>query len=85
MKGEWTKPEYLAKIDNGTRSAAAAPYVKYSLWTGAALGVVGGAIFRNVLAGLAGWVLSTLFSLFWWRPSGPGRRRRENAGLSDES
>jgi hypothetical protein len=70
------------KIDNGTRAVAAANYVKWSLFMGAALGFVGAAIFHNIFAGLAGWVVSTIFSLFWWRPNGPGRRRFESAGGS---
>jgi hypothetical protein len=74
------KPSYIAKIDNGVRAAAAENYIRYSLWTGAGLGVVGGLIFHNFLVGLAGWVAATIFSLIWWRPNGPGRKRMERDG-----
>ena len=41
---------------------------------GIGLGILGGLVFRNIWAGLAGGVCSFLFAWWYWRVGGRGRR-----------
>ena len=51
--------------------------VTYALGAALFMAVLGTAVFRNVFAGLAGGLATGLFTLWWWRANGPGRKRLE--------
>jgi hypothetical protein len=57
------------------RETAARNPVSFTIGVALAMGILGVAIFDNVLAGIAGCVSTAAFSWFWWRPGGPGARR----------
>ena len=63
------------KYNRQVRTNAATHPVRFTIVVGLWFALVCGLAFRNVFAGLVGGALTTLFSWYWWRPDGPGRRR----------